>query len=199
MTTRRPAFEAPSEEPISPKPIEKPAEVLSRDVEILPAVEDQATVGEEENLEGEEQSRSRGEGAEDEDFDGQPSAPRRVLPDPGQPTARQVDEHRIDHWPYRSWCKHCVEGRCTGEHHRGVPEERKSPKLCFDYLFFTKNKRMALKRDLLENEEIDMKVIVAKEDVSKAIFAHAVEMKGADEDGYATTRLVEDVHWLGYT
>ena len=57
MTTRRPAFEAPSEEPISPRQSEKPEEVLSRDVEILPAVEDQATVGEAENLEGEEQSR----------------------------------------------------------------------------------------------------------------------------------------------
>ncbi len=39
----------------------------------------------------------------------------------------------------------------------------------------------------------------AKEVVSKAIFAHAVEMKGADEDGYATARLVDDIHWLGYT
>ena len=43
----------------------------------------------------------------------QDGSPRRLLPDPGQPTARQREEHRIDHWPYRSWCPPCVAGRGT--------------------------------------------------------------------------------------
>ncbi len=80
-----------------------------------------------------------------------------------------------------------------------MPDERKSPTLCFDYLFCTKNKRMALKKELLENEEVDLKILVAKEVVSKAIFAHAVDVKGSDADGYAVARLVDDMRWLGYT
>ena len=39
------------------------------------------------------------------------SAPRRTAPDPGEPTAEEVAEHRVDHVPYRSWCSHCVRGR----------------------------------------------------------------------------------------
>ncbi len=211
MTTRSTAL---GNQPVSPKRSENQTEVLSKDVEILPAVEDNVEVVE---LPGEaegEDRRARAGGVHDgvaepdhaggpeaaaEDLDAQPSAPRRVLPDPGQPTARQVAEHRIDHWPLRPWCKFCMQGRCTSEHHSGVPDERKTPKLCFDYLFCTKNKRMALKRDLLENEEVEMKVLVAKEAVSKAIFAHAVDVKGADNEGYAVGRLVDDVKWLGYT
>ena len=37
------------------------------------------------------------------------SAPRRTAPDPGEPTAEEVADHRVDHYPFRSWCQHCVE------------------------------------------------------------------------------------------
>ena len=146
---------------------------------------------------GEEIAVDVNAGENEADQDG---GPRRLLPDPGQPTARQREEHRIDHWPYRSWCPPCVAGRCTGEHHRGIPDERKTyPMLCFDYLFFTKNKKMVCKKDLMDSDEVELKVLVAKERKSKAIFAHAVDAKGSGEDGYVVNRLVEDVHWLGWT
>ena len=28
----------------------------------------------------------------------------RILPDTGQPTQKQLEDHRVDHLPYRSWC-----------------------------------------------------------------------------------------------
>ena len=31
----------------------------------------------------------------------EPCARRRALPDPGQPTQKQIDEHNLDHMPYR--------------------------------------------------------------------------------------------------
>lgn len=34
--------------------------------------------------------------------------PKRMMTDPGLPTQKEVDEHEIDHVPYRSWCPHCV-------------------------------------------------------------------------------------------
>ena len=44
-----------------------------------------------------------------------------------------------------------------------------------------------------------MKIPVAKDSRSRAIFAHVVRRKGVDEEGYAVKRLAEDVEWLGYT
>ncbi len=215
MTSRRAATRPRG--PLRPNISEETEEVLPSDVEILPAVEDVEVVepenpgdaGEDLLLRGgdvdqaqhrdDAEARLPGEDAaeDEEDFTDPVQAPRRVLPDPGQPTARQREEHRIEHWPYRSWCRFCVEGRCTADHHRGMPDEHKMPTLCFDYLFCTKSKRMALKKELLAGEEVDLKILVAKEVVSKAVFAHAVDVKGADEEGYAVTRLVDDIRWLG--
>ena len=70
-----------------------------------------------------------------DELEGQDCAPRRVAPDPGLPTQSEIDEHNVDHWPYRSWCEHCVRGRAVGEPHRSGPE---STVPAFDYLFIAR-------------------------------------------------------------
>ena len=30
----------------------------------------------------------------------------RMPADPGRPTQKEVDEHNLSHWPFRSWCPH---------------------------------------------------------------------------------------------
>ena len=126
-------------------------------------------------------------------------APKRISPDPGQPTEQEVSEHCVDHWPFRSWCEHCVKGRATGEQHReGVGSS--IPVIAFDYLFVTD--RGVHRRDELEGDEEKKsvtKILLVKDLKSKAIFAHVVPQKGVDADGCAVVRLVEDVKWLGYT
>ncbi len=67
-----------------------------------------------------------------------------------------------------------------------------------DYLYLTKS-RVVDREALLAGEEVEMKVLVAKDSESTAIFAHAVMAKGYDEEGYAVTRNVEDIAWLGHT
>ena len=47
--------------------------------------------------------------------------PVKMAKDPGQPSAEQEKEHRVDHYPYRSWCKFCVMGRGVGFQHRRAP------------------------------------------------------------------------------
>ena len=43
----------------------------------------------------------------------------KVAVDPGQPTKKQVEEHRTrGHVPYRSWCRWCNLGRGRSLHHR---------------------------------------------------------------------------------
>ena len=32
----------------------------------------------------------------------------KVVPNPKQPTEKEVKEHNVTHTPYRSWCPHCV-------------------------------------------------------------------------------------------
>ena len=36
--------------------------------------------------------------------------PRDSLPTPELPSQSEIDDHNVDHCPYRSWCRFCVEG-----------------------------------------------------------------------------------------
>ena len=44
-----------------------------------------------------------------------------------------------------------------------------------------------------------IKVLVVRDNRSKALFAHTVPVKGADESGFAVKAIVDDVVWLGYS
>ena len=52
--------------------------------------------------------------AESEDEARQPRLPH----NPGRPTKREIAEHCVSHWPFRSWCRHCVCGRAAGSPHK---------------------------------------------------------------------------------
>ena len=132
-----------------------------------------------------------------ENFACQECAPQRILPDPGQPTQKQLEDHRVDHLPYRSWCPECVAARATGEQHQKRQEEKRITTFSMDYLFLTKS-RIVDKESLLEGEEVEMKVIVAKDSQTKTVFAHTVPHQGSDNDGYAAARVAEDIGWLGH-
>ena len=134
----------------------------------------------------------------DDDFECQECVAPRILPDPGQPTQKQLDDHRVDHLPFRSWCPECVAGRATGEQHLARKDQKQITTFSMDYLYLTKS-RVVEREALLDGEEVEMKVLVAKDSQTKTLFAHAVVAKGSDEEGYAITRIVEDIAWLGHT
>ena len=79
----------------------------------------------------------------DDDVFNFPEARRPATPrEPGQPTRREWDEHKLLHWPYRSWCKHCVKGRAIARAHRTKTTEDREwrrysgvPTLSFDHCF----------------------------------------------------------------
>ena len=64
---------------------------------------------------------------------------KKVLRDPGEPTAEEYEAHRSDHMPYRSWCPRCVKGRATGRQHRHQEETHSIPQFGFDYLHGTES------------------------------------------------------------
>ena len=71
------------------------------------------------------------------DGEAEDAAPKKIAADPGKPSQLEVEEHEVDHYPYRTWCEECVKGRGTGEPHRSVAGERHAI-FAFDYLYLTK-------------------------------------------------------------
>ena len=110
--------------------------------------------------------------------------PRRILPDPGQPTQREYDEHCIDHADYRSWCKHCVRGRGMNSQHRKKEakkeDEKKSevPRVSMDYFFMSKT-----------DEEAKANPIIGMVDEQTGEkYSRAAGKKGVGENG--------DMDWM---
>ena len=56
--------------------------------------------------------------------------------DPGCPTEKQVEDHRLTHLPFRTWCKWCNLGRGRGLQHKQSPKSE-IPVVGIDYFFIT--------------------------------------------------------------
>ena len=139
--------------------------------------------------------KDEGELVELQDEAEEDCAPRRTAPDPGQPTAEQIEEHRIDHLPYRCWCEHCVMGRGVGEPHKRGPEGC-VPVIAFDYLMITRSGVFTRQQEA--HGEIILKILVVEDTRSRYIGADVVSVKGVGADRYAAEKLRNDVLWLGY-
>ncbi len=135
----------------------------------------------------------------------------KVAPDPGQPTLKQLELHRITHIPFRTWCKWCVMARARGAQH-SASGECTIAIIGMDYFFITRGG--IKKRSELEYPEDEpgnaameaareggeiIKCIVIRCSKSKVIFAHVVLCKGVDEDDFVANTVVEDLAWFGYT
>ncbi len=135
----------------------------------------------------------------------------KVAPDPGQPTLKQLELHRITHIPFRTWCKWCVMARARGAQH-SASGECTIAIIGMDYFFITRGG--IKKRSELEYPEDEpgnaameaareggeiIKCIVIRCSKSKVIFAHVVPCKGVDEDDFVANTVVEDLAWFGYT
>ena len=133
-------------------------------------------------------------------------------PDPGQPTAQQVEQHRQGaHVPYRSWCRWCVLGRGRGLQHRSGQASAIAI-VSLDYFFMTGDGvklRSELKyaEDENGNRELTeargrgevVKCLALKCSSTKILMAHVVPCKGADENGWVADLAARDIAWLGHT
>ncbi len=124
----------------------------------------------------------------------------KVSPDPGEPTASQVEDHRAGgHWPYRSWCPPCIGGRGGCEQHRRRTEAKRICVFAFDYLLLDESGNVIRREDVTAETKVGLKILVAHDSKGKAHFAHVVPQKGIDADHYAVDVLMKDIAWLGYT
>ena len=62
----------------------------------------------------------------------------RLAPTISSPSKEQIEDHRISHYPYRSWCKQCVMGRGVGQPHARSTHESLVPIVGMDYFYITK-------------------------------------------------------------
>ena len=80
--------------------------------------------------------------------------PSKQILRPLAPSQAEIDNHRIDHLPYRNWCPECVEGFGRERAHRSrEDEEREIPLVACDYLYLTP--RGIFARDELPEGERD--------------------------------------------
>ena len=61
------------------------------------------------------------------------------LPSPYQPTRSEYLEHCVTHFPFRAWCRHCLEsrGREFGHSHAGPKNPQAAAVIAFDYCFLS--------------------------------------------------------------
>ena len=124
------------------------------------------------------------------------------LPSVYQPTRSEYLDHCVTNYPFRAWCKHCLEGRGREFGHdksRGDKDERATPVISFDYCFISDVGEITTEDAYAAAGVGAAKILVARDSRSKSVFAHVVPQKGVDCKGFAVSSLVEDVLWLGYT
>ena len=57
---------------------------------------------------------------------------------PKLPTPEGITDHDLSHLPYRSWCRHCVKGRCKENPHETNKELTTMNEAHFDFAFLGK-------------------------------------------------------------
>jgi hypothetical protein len=143
----------------------------------------------------------------------------KVAHDPQKPSAREVEEHRVTHYPFCRWCRECLLGKALGEHHRSSSQVRDIPIIGMDYFFITSEKGLMNKSELAKilgaegatKEELEaaiedgrkggaiLKCLIIRDSATKVIWAHTVPMKGLDEERHILSVICEDLKWLGHT
>ena len=114
-----------------------------------------------------------------------------VKKDINLPSKEEVRKHMVNHIPVRSWCEHCVKGRCGGNRHsrKDVASGEREPVVSIDYMFMNDNQQ--------EGEEKGMPIIVVKDRTTRIIRSRFVPQKG--HIGYAVKVVSGILESLGHS
>ena len=134
-----------------------------------------------------------------EALDAEDSEPRKPIATPDLPPRSVIEEHRIDHWPPRSWCDECNEGHGRERRHGRVPDSHRVAIVSMDYAFLTRKGAIVEQGEEGFDDDEALKMLIVKDSLSRSVFAHAVPRKGIDDKRYAVDMVVQDVLWLGYS
>ncbi len=116
---------------------------------------------------------------------------------PSNPTQQEINDHKITHLPYRSWCPHCVRGKAREDgHYTRDKSTNEVPVISIDYGFMSGKK----KHDAEIEDELQIygTIIVIHDSKTKAIIAHSVPRKGIN-NGWIVEQINEDINNLGHS
>ena len=128
--------------------------------------------------------------------EGAQESPRvRIGPTPARPSEAEVEDHRLTHWPYRSWCDECALGRGLGEQRAGSSGSSDIPVVGIDFWYVTAGSiqsREELEYELTETGEARLaegrrvgsivKCLMVRCFKTKCVFGHVIPMRGGHEN-----------------
>ena len=114
-------------------------------------------------------------GTEEEDFFAE-CKPCTTMPDPGMPTAQQRKTHNQTHMPFRSWCRHCVQGRGRDIYHGRVHDKSRVPRICMDFMFSTERGATQDREEADQATEC-IAILVLKDEMFESVWAYPMESK----------------------
>ena len=88
------------------------------------------------------------------------------------PTLKERQERERTHFPYRSWCRHCVAARGGNPAYRGrrfptaIEEDKDTKQVSYDYCFMRDQPGME-----------SAKILVSKDRATRMVSAHVVPLK----------------------
>ena len=106
-----------------------------------------------------------------------------------KPSKQAVDNHRLTHLPYESWCPDCVMGRGLGARHVNSTdrrEELRTPTIAADYCFMGD-----------DQEEQKLTILVARDSKTGSACSTVVENEGGS-CAWGVKRVTNFVDGLGY-
>ena len=131
-----------------------------------------------------------------EDDDEAVGRPHKLPRNYRKPTKQEVLDHLPSHWPFRSWCKHCIAGRAAGSHHQARTDEDRefarggAPTISLDHCF------LGSEND--EESAHSSPYLVLFDNASEAIYAVAVPDKSAHAWVVEyVTRVIEELGYVG--
>ena len=117
------------------------------------------------------------------------------------PTKAEREEHEVTHYPFRTWCRHCMRGKAKTSPSSAVAggPERGKPIISIDYAFLGGSRKDH--KDIDESEKDAEKkghspCLILHDSELKGTLAIAVNRKGADDA--AVKKVVDHLDNLGY-
>eukprot|EP00435_Cladocopium_sp_Y103_P067384 s792_g30.t1 len=109
------------------------------------------------------------------------------------PTEFEQAQHRLSHFPYKSWCPSCVAHRARSDKHERTGESHSGsvPTISFDF-FFTKSDGQAGK----EGDADSITSLVAVD--SHTMFVTAIPLEGKSQMDHANRELIKFIQMLGH-
>jgi len=167
-----------------------------------------------EGAEGEQEAERAEIDGEDDPRD-EDCEPMRRAPRPYQPTPKEIEDHNETHYPPRTWCKFCIEGKSLGEQRGHGLTESSVPIVACDYFYITAGGEVHRREGLVvlgyaKGAEGDamitehrrdgrlVKCILTKCLKFKVVWAHVIPVKGIDEDGFVVDLVTQDICWIGH-